>query len=535
MESDNRKNARIYSLLATQVIQDPYGKGRKRYNAFKILCLVGRNSFSDIFSIISGPQNRNFKIDQNEPKINKKLNALYDKVKENLIGITEFAFTKGADGKQVFLFFKATGKLEKRWNEDMTRNGKNLKCKIEVVENDRRDLNGRTKGDSVKALVDIYPGELLFRQKPFSTCLAQAQYMGKCYNCMKTVYEPWPCEHCRYANFCSEECRKECWERYHKTECKYSCPAIGCLGLTTMLKGIHSDPSLFLTDELGISNFNKYTASRDSDVNNLIGTSENSFKSVLNLKGVRGKDQADYKKTVLFSVAYTLLLIQEKLILDTKHDFFAISKLFLDIHFKTKHNHLGTRKLVDLTKLNDQSEAFDYHGKTLDTGLIPAINHSCYNNCSVIYDDKFNYIVALRKIRKGDEITINFGETKTDCSDSGTDVRREILMERYGFECNCEGCDANWPESLETTFVGDDEKTKNFNRLFGLFKDAVFCKFEKGDFLSAFETAKKTLEFIENKGLRSKETLHFQERFINFTEMYFNASNSHANDYFSMT
>ena len=81
------------------------------------------------------------------------------------------------------------------------------------------------------------------------------------------------------------------------------------------------------------------------------------------------------------------------------------------------------------------------------------------------------------------------------------------------------------------TFVGDDEKTKNFNRLFGLFKDAVFKKFHKGDFLSAFETAKKTLEFIENKGLRSKETLHFQERFINFAEMYFNASNGHGNDY----
>ena len=44
MESDNRKNARIYSLLATQVIQDPYGKGRKRYNAFKFFCPVDQNS-----------------------------------------------------------------------------------------------------------------------------------------------------------------------------------------------------------------------------------------------------------------------------------------------------------------------------------------------------------------------------------------------------------------------------------------------------------------------------------------------------------
>ena len=110
MESDNRKNARIYSLLATQVIQDPYGKGRKRY----------------------------------------------DKVKENLKGITEFAFTKGADGKQVFLFFKATGKLEKRWNEDVTGDCDDLKAKVEVVRNNGRGLNGRTNCDSVEALTDVY-------------------------------------------------------------------------------------------------------------------------------------------------------------------------------------------------------------------------------------------------------------------------------------------------------------------------------------------------------------------------------------------
>ncbi len=63
-------------------------------------------------------------------------------------------------------------------------------------------------------------GEVLIVENPYSSILLPEFYGTHCGTCYCRVVAPIPCWCCAKVRFCSDECRSEAWERFHKVECQ---------------------------------------------------------------------------------------------------------------------------------------------------------------------------------------------------------------------------------------------------------------------------------------------------------------------------
>jgi len=66
-------------------------------------------------------------------------------------------------------------------------------------------------------------------------------------------------------------------------------------------------------------------------------------------------------------------------------------------------------------------------------------NHSCVPNCGVYRDGERARVLAIRPVKKGEELTIHYLD---ELQTLPTALRRPFLKGRFGFECDCERCEA---------------------------------------------------------------------------------------------
>lgn len=74
-------------------------------------------------------------------------------------------------------------------------------------------------GRHVVATRDIYPGEIIAIEKPYTLMLTQENVRTHCSNCLKVCWASIPCTYCTYAMYCSEECKSIEWKKCHDIEC----------------------------------------------------------------------------------------------------------------------------------------------------------------------------------------------------------------------------------------------------------------------------------------------------------------------------
>lgn len=74
-------------------------------------------------------------------------------------------------------------------------------------------------GRHVVATRDIEPGEVLVVEKPFSMFLEDDNIYTHCAYCMRYLWAGIPCQNCVNAVYCSEDCLKRAWDKYHRLEC----------------------------------------------------------------------------------------------------------------------------------------------------------------------------------------------------------------------------------------------------------------------------------------------------------------------------
>lgn len=76
-----------------------------------------------------------------------------------------------------------------------------------------------SEGRFAKAAKDINLGTYLVQEKPHVACLLQIYSQSHCQFCCKRTNIPIACKHCADVIFCSEQCRDNGWESFHKIEC----------------------------------------------------------------------------------------------------------------------------------------------------------------------------------------------------------------------------------------------------------------------------------------------------------------------------
>lgn len=66
---------------------------------------------------------------------------------------------------------------------------------------------------------DIKPGEVVMVIKPYIKCGNLNTSYAFCNHCLKTCWASIPCDQCHLSMYCSKECKKEAWDKYHDIEC----------------------------------------------------------------------------------------------------------------------------------------------------------------------------------------------------------------------------------------------------------------------------------------------------------------------------
>lgn len=76
-----------------------------------------------------------------------------------------------------------------------------------------------TGARSLVAEVHFKPGEILMIDKPFLSIPVFDSELAFCHNCLKHTLCLIPCERCVQRLWCSDDCRRDAYDRYHRIEC----------------------------------------------------------------------------------------------------------------------------------------------------------------------------------------------------------------------------------------------------------------------------------------------------------------------------
>jgi hypothetical protein len=269
----------------------------------------------------------------------------------------------------------------------------------------------------------------------------------RCDYCMsRSLLNLFPCNSCVGVMYCSEKCRQEAFESYHKYMC----------GSDQMCSGIASCMhKLFFFGLKCFKSVTKFAKFLKKIENTRVNAWDMDF---------RGLNQKEINKK-LFQAVYCYKSNNpqkpEKNFINNFKQLAAFTALvFKNPNFK---DILATEELKDMFRnfAFRLSTLVNYHysdvigyafcANTSDTqftepsgvGILTLthyFNHSCAPNVHQFYDDSKTYFVVMRPIKKGEQLLIEYGRQKLSHLFKTVEERQKDIMALYNFKCECEAC-----------------------------------------------------------------------------------------------
>ncbi|XP_055438046.1 histone-lysine N-methyltransferase SMYD3 isoform X1 [Bubalus kerabau] len=253
------------------------------------------------------------------------------------------------------------------------------------------------RGNGLRALAPLRPGELLFRSDPLAYTVSKGSRGVVCDRCLLGKEKLMRCSQCRIAKYCSAKCQKKAWQD-HKRECKclksckprYPPDSVRLLG-RVVFKLMQETPSesekLYSFYDLE-SNINKLTEDKREGLRQLALTFQHFMREE----------------------------IQDASQLPPSFDIFeAFAKVICN----------------SFTICNAEMQE-------VGVGLYPSmslLNHSCDPNCSIVFNGPHLLLRAVRDIEAGEELTICYLDMLMT-----SEERRKQLRDQYCFDCDCFRC-----------------------------------------------------------------------------------------------
>lgn len=255
--------------------------------------------------------------------------------------------------------------------------------------------------------------------------------------------------------FCSEQCRLNGWNSFHKKECQIL-PTILSLGLPAVNNLVQGLRIISKTSYLDLKDKVNEIRNKNKNISPLCkGFNENgiydsfSYEAAYNLVGNIKERDPEFMIVICCWVfmVIEILIDSEQYYVDREgkpftpkdEDIVLIGSCLLHHILSIYCNCFG----VNETKINvlDGSVTTEKIGVGLFNTL-SLFNHSCnpsvmnftYGNTGVCY--------AIKFVPAGDEVTTKYG--KMFCFDENVESRRYYLSKSYFFNCNCEACMNNW-------------------------------------------------------------------------------------------
>lgn len=253
------------------------------------------------------------------------------------------------------------------------------------------------KGNGLRALREIKPGEVIYSCEPFAFCVARDFLKTACQSCLTRGESLSRCSQCKTARYCNVQCQKQAWPD-HKRECK-------CLK--------HLQPRI-PTDSVRLVAriIFKLLSQSESDQEELYSIAEHQSHLA---------DMSEEKKEGLKHLCTTLQVYLAEENCD-------LSRL---------PSGLDPVSLLARVTCNCFSIS-DGELQDVGVGLYPSmslLNHDCQPNCIMMFEGKRLTLRAVRVIRSAEELTISYTDILAPSKD-----RRSQLQEQYHFRCECKRC-----------------------------------------------------------------------------------------------
>ncbi|XP_014489060.1 PREDICTED: SET and MYND domain-containing protein 4-like [Dinoponera quadriceps] len=339
------------------------------------------------------------------------------------------------------------------------------------------------RGRHLVATRDIRPGTVLIVDWPFSYSTDASALARNCLHCHVTLKSGdsvrIPCRNCQTVSFCTETCRREAWERYHRYECSVfdyffenaannKCQQSSLLLAyrTTVLQAFSADTSKLSSgraecaldpDFLRYHADNGNTKAEDDDIGKKcteLGTKKLynplDYRTVLQLE----THCADVEPNVNLVRAIEAVFLAKCLIsVLNKLDVVCTKEIFVPLAVAMLR-HL---QAIDCNAYEIIENVYDettrvWEPRNIGGAIyttVSLVNHSCYPNVvRHSYPNGTVVVRALRCIRKESEILDCYGPQFL--SESRL-TRREFLWKKYRFLCKCDACTHNWTFPLSET------------------------------------------------------------------------------------
>ncbi|EFN77181.1 SET and MYND domain-containing protein 4 [Harpegnathos saltator] len=338
------------------------------------------------------------------------------------------------------------------------------------------------RGRHLVATRDIRPGAVLIVDRPFSYSTDASALIRNCLHCHATLKLEnsvrIPCRNCQTVSFCTETCRKEAWQRYHRYECSVfdyffeSAPNGECQRRshlllayrTTVLQALSVDTSNDTSETSCVlnSDFLRYHANGNANAED-----DDISKECADLGTKKPYSPLDYRTVYQLETHYADMGANVKLIRAIEAVFlakcliFVLSKLdvvctketFVPLAVAMLHHlqAIDCNAYEIIENVHDEAtrvwEPRNIGGAIYTT--VSLVNHSCYPNVvRHSYPNGMIVVRALRSISKGCEIFDCYGPQFL--SESRL-TRREFLWKKYRFLCECNACTHNWTFPLPDT------------------------------------------------------------------------------------
>ncbi|XP_006028698.1 histone-lysine N-methyltransferase SMYD1 isoform X2 [Alligator sinensis] len=258
------------------------------------------------------------------------------------------------------------------------------------------------KGRGLKAVKEFLSGEVIFAEPAYAAVVFDSLTHLICHTCFKRQEKLHRCGQCKFAHYCDRTCQRGAWLN-HKNEC-------------SAIKRHGKAPN----ENIRLAARIMWRIEREGG-----GLTEGSLVSIDDLQNHVENFGEEEKKELRADVESFIEFWPPQ---SQQFGMQYISHIF------------GVINCNGFT-LSDQRGL-----QAVGVGVFPnlcLVNHHCWPNCTVIFNNGKIELRALGKISPGEELTVSYIDFLNVSED-----RRKQLKKQYYFDCTCEHCQKKIKDDL---------------------------------------------------------------------------------------
>uniref|UniRef100_A0A2K6ENR5 [histone H3]-lysine(4) N-trimethyltransferase n=1 Tax=Propithecus coquereli TaxID=379532 RepID=A0A2K6ENR5_PROCO len=258
------------------------------------------------------------------------------------------------------------------------------------------------KGRGLKATKEFWAADVIFAERAYSAVVFDSLVNFVCHTCFKRQEKLHRCGQCKFAHYCDRTCQKDAWLN-HKNEC-------------SAIKRYGKVPN----ENMRLAARIMWRVEREGT-----GLTEGCLVSVDDLQNHVEHFGEEEQKELRVDVDTFLQYWPPQ---SQQFSMQYISHIF------------GVINCNGFT-LSDQRGL-----QAVGVGIFPnlgLVNHDCWPNCTVIFNNGKIELRALGKISEGEELTVSYIDFL-----NVSEERKKQLRKQYYFDCTCEHCQKKLKDDL---------------------------------------------------------------------------------------